>query len=133
MKCSSDFIVAYNELMKTLTDEQREKFWPIFSDTVLGRLRHLVRDKGFLGMLEYWSDTLLAEHADCIINVDLKTKSFLIIMRECPSIKLLGETVFDGYCSHCHKLYKPLLASLGYSFQISAADCGCEIFIQEQS
>jgi hypothetical protein len=131
MKCSKDFVVAYNELFKTLTPEQRKTFWPAFSDCVLGRLRRLVRDKGFLGMLEYWSDTLMAEHADCRITVDLNEKSLHIYMRHCPSLKTLGCDSSDSYCEHCDILYSPLLKDLGYSFGMIGVSEGCQIVIKE--
>jgi hypothetical protein len=137
MKCSRDFVVAYNELFKTLTPEQAKEFWPAFSDCVLGRLRHLIRDKGFLGMLEYWADTLMAEHADCKISVDLEEHTLQIWMRECPSLLILGEDSDSEdhcYCDHCDILYRPLLKDLGYKFEAKLCqhgDKGCTITIWE--
>jgi hypothetical protein len=136
MKCSSEFVLAYNRLFDYLTkNDAIDEFWPLLSDAILGRLRFLVKTKGIAGMIEYWSDTLLAEGADCTLIANFNsTKSFEIIMRNCPSIKTIsesGESVCHGYCNHCDQIYKRALEPLGYSFESVGVNGGCVIRIKE--
>jgi hypothetical protein len=136
MKCNREFILAYNRLFDFLTkNDSIDEFWPLLSDAVLGRLRFLVEQKGVAGMIEYWSDTLLAEDADCTLIANTKNPiSFEIIMRECPSLKKIsdaGETITPGYCNHCEKIYAPLLKECGYSYESIGTERGCVIRIRE--
>jgi hypothetical protein len=136
MKCSSNFILAYNRLFKYLKDyDNLEEFWPLLSEAVLGQLRFLVKTKGVVGMVEYWAETLAAEGAECSLIVNLnKHSTFEIVMRECPSlakIKEAGETPCYGYCSHCEMLYAPLLEKLGYKYETFSMERGCVIRITE--
>lgn len=136
MKCNKEFILAYNRLFDFLQkNNSLDEFWPLLSDAILGRLRFLVEHKGIAGMIEYWSDTLLAEGADCTLMANLQhPKSFEIIMREYPSLKKIrdsGEAMTPGYCSHCEKLYAPLLKEYGYCYESIGTERGCVIRIKE--
>jgi hypothetical protein len=138
MKCNKEFVLAYNRLFDFLSkNDSIEEFWPLLTDAVLGRLKFLVKTKGIAGMIEYWSDTLLAEGADCTLIANFNhAKSFEIIMRECPSIKIkkisdAGETPCHGYCNHCQEIYGRVLKELGYSFESMGLEGGCVIKIKE--
>jgi hypothetical protein len=136
MKCTREFILAYNKLFEYLMkNDAIDEFWPLLSDAILGRLRFLVKTKGIAGMIEYWSDTLLAEGADCTLIANFNsTKSFEIIMRDCPSIRKIteaGATPCHGYCGHCDKIYGIALKELGYSFESIGMEHGCVIRIKE--
>lgn len=136
MKCEKSFILAYNKLFKYLNEyDDLQEFWPLLSDAILGRLRFLIETKGIAGMVEYWSDTLLAEGADAKITVDLgHPQSLKIHMRSCPSLKKIigaGESPCYGYCSHCSHLYAPLLKEFGFSYVDTCIKGGCLIVIKE--
>ena len=136
MKCNKSFILAYNKLFKYLRDyPDLTEFWDLLSQAILGRLRFLIETKGIAGMVEYWSDTLLAEGADCTIAVSLgKEKGLVITMSECPSlakIKEAGDTPCFGYCTHCEILYSTLLKEYGYSYEQIGYNKGCVIHIKE--
>jgi hypothetical protein len=136
MKCNKSFILAYNKLFRYLNEyDDLQEFWPLLSDAILGRLRFLVETKGIAGMVEYWSDTLLAEGADCQITADYgPTKSLTIAIRDCPSLKKIKEakeTPCFGYCSHCDHLYAPLLKEFGYKYTSIMTCGGCVIKIEE--
>ena len=135
MKCNREFILAYNRLFEYLTkNDSIDEFWPLLTDAILGRLKFLVKTKGIAGMIEYWSDTLLSEGADCTLIANFNEhNSFEIIMRDCPSLRILSESKepCHGYCSHCDEIYSLALKELGYSFESIGTTGGCVIRIKE--
>jgi hypothetical protein len=137
MKCSKDFIATYNELFKFMESQGAiEDFWPILADAILGRLKQLVTERGFIGMIQYWTDTLVSEDAVCTLTCEINGDDsyFIITMKDCPSLKQLGEHRFERYCEHCDAIYGQVLERLGYTFErIGTANNGCCIRIRKGS
>lgn len=140
MKCNKPFIIAYDALFKYIDNLGGEKevltFWRLLGEAILGPLRAKIKDRGLVGMAEYWLDTLTAEEAN--FSLELDSNGLCIILHECPSIRKLQEDgikPYRRYCRHCWTLYGDLLLEMGYTFHITTKDKpkGCVIWIKPGS
>ena len=136
MKVDKEFIEAYNEMFKFVHlaggYAAVEHFWEKLSDLICGELRRLAKEKGLAGCMEYWSNTLSQEGADCKLTLDTRDKYFEIEMRKCPSITKLKEP-YPHYCKHCDVIYRRALEPLGFKFEIKSdfKEGKCRIRISE--
>lgn len=125
MKCSNEFILAYNELFRFLNDhyppEKTVEFWQLLSDAICGQLVELAKTKGVRGCAEYWNETLSAEGADFtsqLICFDGKERLIMRI-KSCPSFKKMddaGVEPCENYCGHCKVIYQRALQKAGLHF-----------------
>ena len=92
MVSCTEFILVYNELFKFLEEKYGKKevikFWEYISDKFLTNLDKLVKEKGILGMAEYWTHTLTEEGAEYEMKVG--ENHFEIFMKKCPSVGILN-------------------------------------------
>ncbi|NPV54875.1 MAG: hypothetical protein HPY71_15395 [Firmicutes bacterium] len=123
----TEFILAYNEIFKFLKElggqPALDDFWRNISQKYLLNLEELVSRDGIRGMEAYWRHTLEEEAADYEMTVTDDT--FLIDMKQCPSVDLLnrsGVEKCDSYCAHCEALYEPIIERYGYSFRMELLD-----------
>jgi hypothetical protein len=142
MKCSAEFVIAYNNMFKFLNDHfdgtTVETFWEHLSDLLCQRMVHLAKTKGIPGLVEYWAETLEAEGARCkiIFNTNGQRSMLTIQMFECPSIKKLKEHDIEPcsqYCGHCQIMYQRALEKVGLHFECSPLmDGRCHITVFEK-
>lgn len=136
MVCSTDFILKYNELFKCLHKYGGKQavidFWEKLADVICGELQEKVKTKGLAGAIEYWSNTLSQENADCEITFvhNSEEEKLIIRMKKCPSLAKL-ECPYEHYCDHCFVLYNRVLNPLGYNFTTAIGDGGCLIMIKK--
>jgi len=139
----TEFIPVYNEFFNFLNEEINEeavkKFWNNLSDSCLNGLRTAVSEKGLLGCFEYWSRTLSEEAADFKMSLNSKQDTFKIEMHKCPSKGRLNKLPhlkkYPAYCEHCDALYRRVLESLGYQYEIDLSKCDhakCTITIKDK-
>ena len=122
----TEFIPAYNELFKFIEEREDKEavigFWNYLSDTFLMNLRNQVVKNGIHGCWIYWSKTLKEEAADFTMELDDEAEVFSITMHHCPSKgRLLKEKQikpYRDYCEHCDVLYRRVLESLVYKYEL---------------
>jgi hypothetical protein len=122
-----EFIPSYNELFRFLDAEGGraavEHFWAWYTDRCLAGMTELVKKHGVRGCWLHWNQTLADEAADCTLEYDDEKDEFRIAMHHCPSKGMLLESasyypVYPDYCQHCGVVYKRVLESLGYQYEI---------------
>jgi len=127
----TEFIPAYSELFKFI--EQRSgkegvvRFWEGLGDAYLGDLRDLAVAKGLAGCFEWWDRVLAEEAADYRLALDEERGIFEIVMLRCPSkgelIDLDHIDPYLAYCEHCDILYRGVLESLGFEYEVDLSQC----------
>lgn len=122
MKCTPNFVIAYNRLFALLEKHggtvEVETFWRAMADVACTELVEKAKQKGLVGLLEYWADTLGAEDADFVIILDSK-RVLQINIFGCPShfvMKEHQEPIYVKYCNHCQVMYTQALGEIGYAF-----------------
>ena len=139
----TEFIPAYSELFKFIEKkggkEAVVKFWESLSDNFLGNLRDAATAKGLAGCFEYWTHTLNEEAADFRMTLDEDAGIFEIEMRDCPSkgklLKLKHIEPYKYYCEHCDTLYRRIMESLGFDYEIDltqSENSRCKVTIREK-
>ena len=123
----TEFIYCYNLLFSFLEErhgyEVVQEMWGGIREEFLGNLDALVKEKGTLGMKEYWSHTLVEE--DAVFEMDADENHFEIRMKECPSVKRAMQgpvPYYPRYCDHCPALYVPILESYGFDVEYEIID-----------
>jgi hypothetical protein len=139
----TEFIPAYSALFQALEDRGGvaavEAFWDYLSEEYLGTLRDLVAEHGIRGCWLYWSHTLREEAADFTMTLDEEQGVFVIDMHVCPSKgRLLATphfTPYPDYCRHCDRLYRNILAPLGYDYELELSHCdeaSCRLVVRRE-
>jgi len=126
----AEFIPAYSELFKFLEKKGGKgavvDFWNFLSDTYLTNLRDLVIAHGLRGCWMYWEESLNEEAADFTMELDEAAGEFRIIMHRCPSkvrlLELEHIEPYRDYCEHCDVLYRCVLESLGYAYEVDLSE-----------
>jgi len=124
----TEFILTYNELFKFLDKKGGKKkvinLWEGISDNFLQNLDVLVKEKGIVGMREYWIHTLTEENANYEMSSD--ENRFSIEMYECPSVGILRKTKhikkYPDYCKHCGVLYPRIIEKYGFKCRTEYTD-----------
>lgn len=116
---SDHFVKFYNEVFKFL-ESQSEKdlrdFWMEISRHQESFLIDTFREKGLLGMKEYWDDIIFEENLDA--TTDITEEYFELKNNYCPSLAKAQDNdagQMGRYCDHCAGWVKPIMDKLGYS------------------
>ena len=139
MKCTPNFVITYNRLFALLEKHggtvEVETFWRAMADVACTELVEKAKQKGLVGLLEYWADTLCAEGADFYIGLDSKGDLQIHIFG-CPShfvMKKNQEPIYEKYCNHCQVMYTEALDEIGYSFSCDSDGKGkCKIEVKKK-
>ena len=140
----TDFIPAYSELFKFLEREGGTAavrgFWEYLSDRFLENLRGAVEEHGLRGCWLYWNHTLNEEAADFTMELDEEAGLFRIETHHCPSMgRLLALDhiePYHDYCRHCDVLYRRVLESLGFEYDVDlsrSCEAKCTLTIKRKS
>jgi hypothetical protein len=139
MICTPEFIRVYNETFKFIHENLGYKavvgYWLKIAPIALEDLsytisRHLCKTK------EYWDKTLTTEGAVYTIDTNCEYLPYVdaltLNIYECPSLKILGDDVYEYYCDHCTVMYQPIFEERGYDYKVERKERGCRIRITKK-
>ncbi|MBI4557290.1 MAG: hypothetical protein HY706_06885 [Candidatus Hydrogenedentes bacterium] len=117
---------TFEYIRRTFGEKALREYW---SEAIsFDSQRHafeLMRDKGFVGMDEYWAHTLTQEEAGYSLT---RTEDvFRIDMHDCPSKGYLiehGLAAYEDYCEHCMGWIGPLAQAAGFTVDHEHNHCG---------
>ncbi len=137
---SDHFTRFYNEVFKFLEQQGEAALESYFLEISKNQEKHildLIREKGFEGMLEYWS--VIRDEENCDLDLGYDEDKFEIRMHLCPSLTKVKDNdaeTWSRYCDHCAGWIGPIMDKTGYHLVYDVIDrtkpqCRMQVFKDE--
>ena len=134
---SDHFTRFYNEVFKFLESQGEAALESYFLEISKNQEKHildLIREKGFEGMLEYWS--VIRDEENCDLDLGYDEDRFEIRMHLCPSLTKVQDNdaqTWGRYCDHCAGWIGPIMDKTGYHLVYDVIDrtkpqCRMQVF-----
>lgn len=123
---SDHFTRFYNEVFKFLETQGEaalEDYFLEISKNQEKHILHLIREKGFEGMYQYWS--VIRDEENCELDLGYDEDKFELRMHLCPSLTKAKDNdaePFGRYCDHCAGWIGPIMDKTGYHLVYDVID-----------
>ena len=137
---SDHFTRFYNEVFKYLEglgEKELNDYFLEISKNQENHILHLIREKGFEGMMQYWS--VIRDEENCELDLGYDEDKFEIKMHLCPSLTKAKDNDaerWERYCDHCAGWIGPIMDKTGYHLVYDVIDrdlpqCHMRVFKDE--
>lgn len=123
---SDHFPRFYNEVFKFIEQQGEKELEDYFLEISKNQENHLldlIREKGFEGMLQYWS--VIREEENCELDLGYDEDKFELHMHQCPSLPKAQDSdagPWARYCDHCAGWIGPIMDKTGYHLVYDVID-----------
>lgn len=123
---SDHFTRFYNEVFKYLESQGEDALNSYFLEISKNQekhILHLIEEKGFAGMYQYWS--VIRDEENCELDLGYDDEKFEIRMHLCPSLTKAKDNdaaPFARYCDHCAGWIGPIMDKTGYHLVYDVID-----------
>ena len=123
---SDHFTRFYNEVFKFLESQGEDHLERYFLEISKNQEKHilgLIEEKGFEGMLQYWS--VIRDEENCELDLGYDDDKFELRMHLCPSLTKAKDNdaeTWGRYCDHCAGWIGPIMDKTGYHLVYDVID-----------